>query len=377
AGTYNVSVNVTDGTLSAPADTFTWTVSAANTAPVVDTATVSPAGPTTGQTLTASFTAHDAEGDTLTPSYQWTKNGTNISGATSSTLNLATAGNGDKGDLIRVIVTVSDGSLSSAPLTSSPATVANSAPVFTTDLVNRTDTVGDVVSLDADATDADTDTLTYSATNLPAGITIASGTGLIGGTLAAGSQGTYNVSVNVTDGTLSAVADTFTWTVNTLNTAPVVDTATVAPTSPTTGQTLTASFTAHDAEGDTLTPSYQWTKNGTNISGATSSTLNLALAGNGDKGDLIRVIVTVSDGSLSSAPLTSSPATVANSAPVFTTDLVNRTDTVGDVVSLDADATDADTDTLTSSATHLPAGTTTAPRTGLIGGTLAAGSQGT
>ena len=55
-------------------------------------------------------------------------------GATGSTLNLATAGNGDRGDLIRVRATVNDGSLTSAPVTSSPVTVANSAPVATVTL---------------------------------------------------------------------------------------------------------------------------------------------------------------------------------------------------------------------------------------------------
>ena len=99
--------------------------------------------------------------------------------------NLATAGNGDRGDLIRVRVTVNDGTANSAPVTSSPVTVVNSAPVFSTDFGDRTDTVGDAANLDADATDADGDTLTYSATGLPAGITIAPATGVISGTLAA------------------------------------------------------------------------------------------------------------------------------------------------------------------------------------------------
>ena len=40
---------------------------------------------------------------------------------------------------------------------------------MTTDLQDRTDTVGDTANLDADATDADADTLTYSATGLPDG----------------------------------------------------------------------------------------------------------------------------------------------------------------------------------------------------------------
>ena len=40
--------------------------------------------------------------------YQWMADGAAISGATASTLNLATAGNGDRGDVIRADVTARD-----------------------------------------------------------------------------------------------------------------------------------------------------------------------------------------------------------------------------------------------------------------------------
>src|SRR4029079_1613658 len=88
-----------------------------NTAPVVDSVTISPASPTTTQTLTATVTSHDAEGNSLTTAYQWSKNGIDITGATGSTLTLATAGNGDRGDIIRVRATVNDGIVSSSPVT--------------------------------------------------------------------------------------------------------------------------------------------------------------------------------------------------------------------------------------------------------------------
>ena len=70
--------------------------------------------------------------------------------------------------------------------------------------------------------------------------------------------------------------------------------------------------------------------------------------------------------------MTSAAVTVVNSPPVFSTNLLDQTGTVGDAVNLDADATDADADTLTYSATGLPDGVTIAPATGVISGTLAA-----
>jgi len=91
--------------------------------------------------------------------------------------------------------------------------IPNRAPVFSTDFGDRTDTEGAPISFDADATDPDGDTLTYSATNLPGGISINSSTGVVSGTLSATSSGIYNVTLTVSDGNLTAT-DTFTWTVN-------------------------------------------------------------------------------------------------------------------------------------------------------------------
>jgi CSLREA domain-containing protein len=126
-----------------------------NTPPVVDSVTIGPANPTTNQTLTATVTSHDANGDPLTTAYQWTRNGTDIAGATGSTLNLGTAGNGDKGDLIRVRVTVNDGATTSAPVTSSPVTVANTAPTATVSLAPSSPQTD--ATMTATATKADVD----------------------------------------------------------------------------------------------------------------------------------------------------------------------------------------------------------------------------
>ena len=132
-----------------------------NSPPVIDSVVISPSSPTSGQVLTANVTSHDPDVDTITTTYQWIKNGVDIAGATGSTLNLATAGNGDRGDQIAVRVTVNDGTVTSAPTTSSPVTVVNFVPTVVLSLVPanpgsnatavasivKTDTDGDSVSV--------------------------------------------------------------------------------------------------------------------------------------------------------------------------------------------------------------------------------------
>jgi YVTN family beta-propeller protein len=133
-----------------------------NSAPVVDSVTISPAQPRTNNTLTTSVTAHDADGDALTYAYQWTRNGTDISGATGATLDLSVAGNGDRGDSIAVRVTASDGSLTSATRTSAAVVVTDSAPVASVALNTTSPTTQTVLVATATASDADGDALTFT-----------------------------------------------------------------------------------------------------------------------------------------------------------------------------------------------------------------------
>ncbi|MGH2594990.1 MAG: metallophosphoesterase, partial [Actinomycetota bacterium] len=134
-----------------------------NGPPVVDTVVVNPAAPTTNQTLTATVTSHDPDGQSVTLSYQWLKNGSPIAGATGSTLNLSVAGNGDRGDQLSVRVTASDGISSSAPVTSSAVTVQNSTPTATVSLSPTPPSTNQTLTATATRSDPDGDpiTLTY------------------------------------------------------------------------------------------------------------------------------------------------------------------------------------------------------------------------
>ena len=60
-----------------------------NAAPVVDSVAIDQATPRTNDTLPATVTSHDADGDPFTTSYQWTRNGDDIAGETGATLDLS------------------------------------------------------------------------------------------------------------------------------------------------------------------------------------------------------------------------------------------------------------------------------------------------
>jgi hypothetical protein len=79
---------------------------------------------------------------------------------------------------------------------------------------NQTGTVGTAASLQIHATDsASGQTLTYSATGLPAGLSINSATGLISGTPT--TAATYSVAVTARDTTGATGSAAFTWTIST------------------------------------------------------------------------------------------------------------------------------------------------------------------
>jgi hypothetical protein len=248
-------------------DTFRWkahdalantgsatvTVSLTNSAPTV-TVTLSPASPRVGDTITASASPADADGDPVSLSYVWKRNGSVVSGQTAA----AYTGNAVKGDSIAVEVTPNDGHTTGA-------------------LASASVTVG--------------------------------------------------------------------------NTAPVIDSVTISPSSPTTNTLLTASVSSHDADSDPVSYSYVW-KKGTTVVGGNSSTLDLSVAGNGDKGDSIMVTVTPTDGTSSGTAVTSAAVVVQNTAPTATAGSVTTNEDTTTPVSLAG--TDADSDALTFKVTSLP-----------------------
>jgi hypothetical protein len=91
----------------------------------------------------------------------------------------------------------------------------NAAPTITNP-GTQTKVIGQSVSLQIAASDADGDVLTFSASNLPAGLAIST-TGLITGTTTA--TGTRTVTVTATDG-LASASTSFTFSVNADTSAP-------------------------------------------------------------------------------------------------------------------------------------------------------------
>jgi len=178
-------------------DTVAVTVSSeVNHAPVISNLTANPSSIDINQTTTITCTASDEDvGGTLT--YSWTKTGGTFEGSTTgpsvtwrapSTEGNYTVGcevsDGEATDSEQVIISVGD---------------VNHPPVITSSAVTSA-TKDEPYSYDVNATDSDGDTLVYSLTTNPSGMTINGSTGLITWTPTA--TGSFGVTVKVSDGEL-------------------------------------------------------------------------------------------------------------------------------------------------------------------------------
>jgi hypothetical protein len=130
---------------------------------------------------------------------------------------------------------------------------SGSNTVTVTNPGNQTATVGTAASLQIAASDsASGQTLTYSASGLPAGLSVNSSTGLISGTPT--TAATSTVTVTATDGTGASGSTSFTWTVGSGGSG-TCGTANVALDQPTTASSVqSSSFPAANAtDGSTST----------------------------------------------------------------------------------------------------------------------------
>ncbi len=281
------------------------TVTVANTAPTA-TVSLNDHSPKTNDTLTATATKADVDGDTVALTYVWKVNGTvkkTTSGSSSltDTFDLSQAGNGDKGNTITVEVTPNDGAANGSTVNDT-ATVANTAPSATVSLNDHSPKTNDTLTATATKADADGDTVTLTYVWKVNGVVkkTTSGSSSLADTFDLSQPGngdlgdTITVEVTPNDGTINGATASATATV--ANHAPTA-TVSLNDHTPKTNDTLTATATKADADGDAVTLTYVWKVNGvvkktTSGSSSLTDTFDLSQAGNGSKSDTIAVEVT-------------------------------------------------------------------------------------
>ena len=318
-----------------------------------------------GSLLSVSNTAtSDADGDTTTLGYQWQSNGVDIVGATSATFT-PTADQAHTS--ITVIVTADDGNGGSTPVTTAGVTVANSDPSFNgTPTITGSGTVGSLLSISNTATtDIDTDTVTLSYQWHADGVDIIGATGDTYTLTQDDAHALITVTITADDG--NGGSDTATSaSFATANDAPTFTATPSISGTAAVGSLLSVINTAtSDTDGDTVTLTYQWKADGSNIAGATGAsfmpTADQAHA-------TISVTVTADDGHGGSVPVTTAGVTMANTGPGFiATPAISGTAAVGSTLSIINTATsDADGDTTTLSYQWQAGGIDIAGATGAI-----------
>jgi hypothetical protein len=277
-----------------------WTISVplSGTGVQPPTITTQPVSQTVTAGQTASFSV--AASGTAPLTYQWKKNGTAISGATSSTYTTSGTTTSDNASLFTIVVTNSAGTVTSAAATL-VVNAAAVAPAITTQPVSQTVTAGQTASFSVAASGMTPMTYQWKK----------NGTAMSGAT-----SSTYTTPATTTSDnaaqfivviTNSAGSATSTGAILTVNAAAAAPAITTQPVSQTVTAGQTASFSV--AASGTTPMTFQWKKNGTAISGATSSMYTTPGTTTSDNASLFTVVVTNSAGTV-----TSSAATLAVNA---------------------------------------------------------------
>jgi cold shock CspA family protein len=252
----------------------------------------------------------------------------------------------------------------------------NGPPVFSQDLLDRIDAEGDTVSIASPATDPDVgDGLLYTATNLPTGVSIDPGSGLIAGTIdaLAGSGSPYSVTVTVSDDGVPVMqdTDTFTWTITDVNRSPSLDPIVDPGGDELTLITFTASGSDPDLDG--LLFSLSGEPSGATIGGATG-VFTWTPTEAQDGAHTFDVILT-DDGTPTLTDSQTITVTVdETNQPPSIVDPGNQTSGEGDTVNLPIVVSDSDdpVNSLIYGAVGLPPGVIIDPGSGVISGSVGA-----
>lgn len=310
-----------------------------NGAPSVSSVSITPASPVSGDTLTCGVVSADPDGDTVNIAYTWAINGVDA-GVTTDTLGSSFV---NKGDSIACTATPSDATDTGTMVASAPVSVINTAPELTgIAMTPSTPATTDDLTCVPSATDADGDTVSYSYAWYKNGVDM----GVPTNSLLSSNFSRDDVitcEVTPTDGTDAGATDTLQVTI--ANTAPVLSSASIPNTSPTTDTVLTASGATSDIDGDTVSINWDWYVNGAKVTSGAS----FAGAAYFSKGDSVHAVGTPTDGTTDGASVTTAAVTVLNSAPsapVVYIDPADPTESDDLVCVVDTPSVDADGDSI-------------------------------
>ncbi len=305
-GYYVAQLIVNDGQVDSDPNTAQITVTAPpqNHPPHITSTPVTTA--TVGQAYSYQITATDADGNTLGYSLTTAPSGMTIN----SNTGLIQWTMPTSGGPFAVTVNVTDGSGGTA--TQSYQLALNHNPQITSQPTTLT-VFGQTYSYPVTATDADGNTLSYSLTTAPSGMTINPNTGLIQWpqpTLG----GPYNVTVNVSDGNGGTANQQFTLTVAISNNPPVANSGDAQSVGVGTIVQLDG-YLSSDPDGNPL--AYRWSF--TLKPDQSQATLNQADSVNPnfvpDVAGIYQVQLVVNDGMVDSAPFSTSISAIASKPP--------------------------------------------------------------
>lgn len=349
AGTFNPTLTVTDSFGATATAEFNWMV-AVNNAPLLGLF-----GSQSGRVNIAvniPLSASDTDGDTLT----WSATGL-PSGVTLDTATGIISGAPTVAGSFSPQITVSDGFGGTDMAGFSWIVAANDVPVLAA-IDSFSSRINDAYGIMPNAFDANGDTLSWTASGLPAGISIDASSGQVSGAPTA--LGDHNVTITVNDNNDGTASRSFVWTV-VANTVPVI----TAIDNQDTKVDVPFSFTPTVTDDDDA--NFAWTASGL-PTGVTIDATSGAISGTPTAVGDYSVTLTVSDNSGGTTDASFAWAVRANQAPAITA-IDNQEATVDVAVSFTPTFTDADDTDFAWSASGLPDGLSIDATSGAITGT--------
>ena len=188
-----VSLTPNDGKIDGAVFT-TDPVTVGNTAPDIAEIHLAPVPLHRGDALKVRVVAVDPDGDPVTLTYQWFRNGKEITGARTDTLDTKDF---RKRDVLAVLVTPSDGKSTREPRASLPVTIENAPPRFTS--TPSAEIKDGRYEYAVTAVDPDEDPITFELKQAPPGMIIDAATGKLVWKLTPESKGKHRIVIAAKD----------------------------------------------------------------------------------------------------------------------------------------------------------------------------------